>query len=56
MATFLRLRLEKRLFFFDHLYKPVPLQMQYVGITEQNAFKRFWLQNKMGEPAGARGD
>jgi len=45
VATFLRVKPEKGLFFFDHSYRPVPLQMQYIGITERNAFKRFQLQN-----------
>ena len=35
------------MFFFDHSYRPVPLQMQYLGITERNAFKRFRLQNEI---------
>ena len=45
VATFLRVKPDKGLFFFDHSYRPVPLQMQYIGITERNAFKRFQLQN-----------
>lgn len=47
VATFLRVNPEKGLFFFDHSYRPVPLQMQYIGITERNAFKRFQLQNEI---------
>ena len=47
VATFLRVKPDKGLFFFDHTYRPVPLQMQYVGITERNAFKRFQLQNEI---------
>ena len=47
VATFLRVKPQKGLFFFDHSYRPVPLQMQYVGITERNAFKRFQLQNEI---------
>jgi pre-mRNA-splicing helicase BRR2 len=47
VATFLRVKPDKGLFFFDHSYRPVPLQMQYVGITERNAFKRFQLQNEV---------
>lgn len=47
VATFLRVKPEKGLFFFDHSFRPVPLQMQYVGITERNAFKRFQLQNEI---------
>jgi pre-mRNA-splicing helicase BRR2 len=47
VATFLRVKPEKGVFFFDHSYRPVPLQMQYIGITERNAFKRFQLQNEI---------
>jgi pre-mRNA-splicing helicase BRR2 len=47
VATFLRVKPDKGLFFFDHSYRPVPLQMQYVGITERSAFKRIKLQNEI---------
>lgn len=47
VATFLRVNPEKGLFFFDHSYRPVPLQMQYVGITERSAFKRMQLENEI---------
>ena len=47
VATLLRVKPDKGLFFFDHSYRPVPLQMQYIGITERNAFKRFQLQNEI---------
>lgn len=47
VATFLRVKPNKGLFFFDHSFRPVPLQMQYVGITERNAFKRFQVQNEI---------
>jgi pre-mRNA-splicing helicase BRR2 len=47
VATFLRVKPQKGLFFFDHSFRPVPLQMQYVGVTERNAFKRFQLQNEI---------
>ena len=47
VATFLRVKPNKGLFFFDHSYRPVPLQMQYIGVTERNAFKRFTLQNEV---------
>ncbi len=47
VATFLRVKPDKGMFFFDHSFRPVPLQMQYVGITERNAFKRFQLQNEI---------
>jgi pre-mRNA-splicing helicase BRR2 len=47
VATFLRVNNEKGLFFFDHTFRPIPLQMQYIGISERNAFKRFQLQNEL---------
>ena len=47
VATFLRVKPDKGLFFFDHSFRPVPLQMQYIGITERNAFRRFQLQNEI---------
>lgn len=47
VATFLRVKPKKGLFFFDQSHRPVPLQMQYIGITERNAFKRFQLQNEI---------
>lgn len=47
VATFLRVNPEKGLYFFDHSYRPVPLQQQFLGITERNAFKRFQLQNEI---------
>ena len=47
VATLLRVNPKKGMFFFDHSYRPVPLQMQYLGITERNAFRLFRLQNKV---------
>lgn len=47
VATFLRVNPTKGMFFFDHSYRPVPLQQQFLGITEKNAFKRFQLQNEI---------
>ena len=47
VAAFLRVNPDKGLFFFDHSFRPVPLQMQYLGITEKNAFKRMHLQNEI---------
>jgi len=47
VAAFLRVKPSTGLFFFDHSYRPVPLQQQYIGITEKNAFKRFQIQNEI---------
>ena len=41
VATFMRVNTEKGLFFFDNSFRPVPLEQQYVGITEKKAIKRF---------------
>ena len=35
VATFLRVAPDKGLFYFDNSYRPVPLQQQYIGITEK---------------------
>ena len=47
VATFLRVDPKKGLFFFDNSYRPVPLQQQYIGITEKKALKRFQLMNEI---------
>lgn len=44
VATFCRVR-EEHVFAFDNSYRPVPLQQQYIGITERKALKRFQLMN-----------
>lgn len=47
VATFLRVNPEKGLFFFDNSFRPVPLQQQYIGVTEKKALKRFQLMNEI---------
>lgn len=47
VAIFLRVDPEKGLFYFDNSYRPVPLQQQYIGITEKKALKRFQLMNEI---------
>ena len=47
VATFLRVKPEKGLYHFDNSYRPVPLQQQYIGITEKKAIKRFQLMNEI---------
>lgn len=47
VATFLRVEPEKGLFFFDNSFRPVPLQQQYIGVTEKKALKRFQLMNEI---------
>lgn len=41
VADFLRVKKDKGLFFFDNSFRPVPLKMQYIGISEKKALKRF---------------
>jgi pre-mRNA-splicing helicase BRR2 len=47
VAAFLRVKPEKGLFFFDNSYRPVPLQQQFIGITERKAVKRMQLMNEI---------
>eukprot|EP00823_Brevimastigomonas_motovehiculus_P004473 TRINITY_DN2963_c0_g1_i1.p1 TRINITY_DN2963_c0_g1~~TRINITY_DN2963_c0_g1_i1.p1 ORF type:complete len:2225 (-),score=605.06 TRINITY_DN2963_c0_g1_i1:245-6919(-) len=47
VALFLRVKKDKGLFFFDSAYRPVPLQQQYIGITQKKAFKRYQLMNEI---------
>ena len=46
VATFLNVKREG-LFHFDNSYRPVPLQQQYIGITEKKAIKRFQIMNDL---------
>jgi pre-mRNA-splicing helicase BRR2 len=47
VATFLRVKPDKGLFFFDSTFRPVPLQQQYIGVSEKKALKRFQLMNQI---------
>ncbi|VDD78058.1 unnamed protein product [Mesocestoides corti] len=47
VATFLRVDVDKGLFYFDNSFRPVPLEQQYIGITEKKAVKRFQLMNEI---------
>jgi pre-mRNA-splicing helicase BRR2 len=47
VAAFLRVDPAKGLFFFDNSFRPVPLQQQYIGITEKKAIKRFTVMNEI---------
>lgn len=40
VAHFLRVNKE-HIYHFDNSYRPVPLEQQYIGITEKKAIKRF---------------
>ncbi|VDK17837.1 unnamed protein product, partial [Anisakis simplex] len=46
VGTFLRVK-PKNLFHFDNSYRPVPLEQQYIGITEKKALKRFQAMNEV---------
>ena len=41
------MNLQRGLFFFDSTYRPVPLEQQYIGITEKKAVKRFQIMNDL---------
>ncbi|GMI03497.1 hypothetical protein TrVE_jg11861 [Triparma verrucosa] len=45
VATFLRVKPETGLFFFDNSFRPVPLQQQYIGVSEKNSLKKLKLVN-----------
>ncbi|VVC99126.1 unnamed protein product, partial [Leptidea sinapis] len=45
VATFLRVKPEKGLFYFDNSFRPVALEQQYIGVTEKKALKRFQVMN-----------
>ncbi|CAB4065806.1 SNRNP200 [Lepeophtheirus salmonis] len=47
VATFLRVNPRTGLFYFDNSYRPVPLEQQFIGITEKKAVKRFQLMNEI---------
>lgn len=47
VATFLRVDHSKGLFYFDNSFRPVPLEQQYIGVTEKKAIRRFQLMNEI---------
>ncbi|UYV81297.1 SNRNP200 [Cordylochernes scorpioides] len=47
VAAFLRVSPKGGIFHFDKSYRPVPLEQQYIGITEKKAIKRFQLMNEI---------
>ncbi|KAG8221998.1 hypothetical protein J437_LFUL003378 [Ladona fulva] len=47
VATFLRVKHETGLFYFDNSFRPVPLEQQYIGVTEKKALKRFQVMNEI---------
>lgn len=47
VSAFLRVDPKEGLFFFDNSFRPVPLEQQFIGITEKKAIKRFQLMNEI---------
>lgn len=47
VATFLRIKPEKGLYYFDNSFRPVALEQQYIGVTEKKALKRFQVMNEI---------
>lgn len=47
VADFIRVNTETGLFYFDNSYRPVPLQLEFIGLTEKKALKRFQLSNEI---------
>ena len=47
VAALCRVTPEKGLYYFDNSFRPVPLEQQYIGITEKKALKRFQLMNEI---------
>lgn len=45
VATFMRVNPAKGLFFFDNSFRPVPLEQQYIGVTEKKPIKRLQVMN-----------
>uniref|UniRef100_A0A5S6QIL1 RNA helicase n=1 Tax=Trichuris muris TaxID=70415 RepID=A0A5S6QIL1_TRIMR len=46
VAAFLRVE-KGNLFYFDNSYRPVPLEQEYVGVTEENLRKRGEIMNEV---------
>ncbi|CAF0999985.1 unnamed protein product [Rotaria sordida] len=46
IAEFLNVK-STGLFYFDNSYRPVPLEQEYIGITEKKAIKRFHMMNDL---------
>ncbi|XP_011502445.1 PREDICTED: putative U5 small nuclear ribonucleoprotein 200 kDa helicase [Ceratosolen solmsi marchali] len=47
VATFLRIKPESGLYYFDNSFRPVALEQQYIGVTEKKALKRFQVMNEV---------
>ena len=47
VATFLRVKPDKGLFYFDNSFRPCPLAQQYIGVTVKKPLQRFKLMNEI---------
>ncbi|KAF9504269.1 hypothetical protein BS47DRAFT_1355400 [Hydnum rufescens UP504] len=47
VATFLRVDVQKGLFYFDASYRPCGLEQQFIGVTEKKAIKRYQVVNEV---------
>lgn len=47
VATFLRIKPDTGLFYFDNSFRPVALEQQYIGVTEKKALKRYQVMNEI---------
>lgn len=47
VADFCHVNPEKGLFYFDNSYRPIPLELLYIGITEKKGIKKFLLMNEI---------
>lgn len=47
VATFLRVKQDTGLFYFDNSFRPVALEQQYIGVTEKKALKRYQVMNEI---------
>jgi len=47
VATFLRVNPKTGLFYFDNSFRPVPLEQQFIGITEKKPMKRYATMNEI---------
>ena len=47
VADFLRVEEGKGLYFFDASYRPIPLEQQYIGITDKKGLKKMLLMKEI---------
>lgn len=47
VAAFLRVDEGKGLFYFDSTYRPIPLEQQYIGITDKKGLKKMLLMKEI---------